>query len=492
MITSVHIICILLTVGLLLAVSIASGRKVKDAKAFATGGKAGSWMVCGAILGTLVGGQSTIGTAQLAFSYGVSAWWFTIGAALGALALSLIYAGPIRRSDCTTLLEIVSREYGRKAETVGSVLFLIGIFISIMAQVLSASAMVTSLFHIPTVWAAIISAAIIMLFVLFGGIRSAGAGGIIKLVLLYISSLTAGIIVWKIGGGITGLGESVQRVCADPQLTELSGLDSPELIRRRYSSPVARGPLKDIGGCLSLMLGVITTQTYAQGIWSGATTAKARRGGLYCAFLIPIIGAACTLVGIYMRGHCVTAAEWAAMQAAGETLPEGIGIIGTSLEAFPAFVLNRMPDWLGGIALGAMLINIMGSGSGLVLGASTIMVRDILGDIRTDKPLRLYRLCIAALLAIAVVVALSVEGAFINDLGFLSLGLRAVVLLFPLSFALFRPRRFNPQAIVPAMLAGTGIMLLAKFLSMPADPVYYGLAANLLTILLWPRQPSSL
>ena len=59
MLTTVHIIGILLTVGVLLAVSIVSGRKVKDARSFTTGGKAGPWMVCGAILGTLVGGQDT-------------------------------------------------------------------------------------------------------------------------------------------------------------------------------------------------------------------------------------------------------------------------------------------------------------------------------------------------------------------------------------------------------------------------------------------------
>ena len=184
MLTPIHIIGILLTVGLLLVVSVLSGRKVKDAKSFTTGGRSGSWMVCGAILGTLVGGQSTIGTAQLAFSFGISSWWFTIGAAFGALVLALVYARPLRESDCSTLLEIVSRQYGRRAETVGSVLFLIGIFISIMSQVLSSSAMVTSLFHIPLTWAAVVSAVLIMLFVLFGGIRSAGAGGIIKLVLL--------------------------------------------------------------------------------------------------------------------------------------------------------------------------------------------------------------------------------------------------------------------------------------------------------------------
>lgn len=497
MITPIHIIGILLTVGLLLFVSIHSGRKVKDAKAFTTGGRAGSWMVCGAILGTLVGGQSTIGTAQLAFSYGISAWWFTIGAALGALVLSLVYAGPIRRSGCTTLLEIVAKEYGRKAETIGSTLFLIGIFISIMAQVLSSSAMVTSLFHIPLTWAAVISGVLIMLFVLFGGIQSAGAGGIVKLVLLYISCITAGIVVWHLGKGLTGINHDIESLYASSPLRQLNGLTDIESIHHRYGSMVARGPLKDIGGCLSLMLGVVTTQTYAQGIWSGATTAKARRGGLYCAFLIPLIGAACTLVGMYMRGHYVTAAELAAMQAAGESLPEGIGVIQSSLEAFPAFVLGHLPAWLGGIALGAMLVNIMGCGSGLVLGASTILVRDVYGNLAaklgwaepTHSQLTQTRLTIAGLLALAVVIALSVKGTFINDLGFLSLGLRAVALLFPLSFALFLPGRFSARAVGPAMITGTAVMLLAKSLSLPADPVYYGLGASLLLMLVL-RNPS--
>ena len=502
MITPVHIIGILLTVGLLLTVSILSGRKVKDEKSFTTGGRSGSWMVCGAILGTLVGGQSTIGTAQLAFSFGISALWFTFGAALGALVLALFYARSLRESDCTTLLQIVSRQYGRRAETVGSLLFLIGIFISIMSQVLSSSAMVTSLFHIPLTWAAVISAVLIMLFVLFGGIRSAGAGGIIKLVLLYVTSLAAGAMVLHLGKGMTGLMQSIESLYADPVVAGLNDITDAESIHRRYGNIVARGPLKDIGGCLSLMLGVVTTQTYAQGIWSAASTAKARRGAVYCACLIPIIGAACTLVGMYMRGHYVTTAELAALQAAGHQLPSGIGVIESSLQAFPDFVLNHLPAWIGGIALGAMLINILGCGSGLTLGAATILVRDVVNNLRQLRLSRQFgrrlpramvvtgssalvqtRLAIVAILTLADVVALSVRGTFINDLGFLSLGLRAVALLFPLSFALFLPGRFRASRVVPAMVAGTAVMLLAKFLRLPADPIYYGLAANALIIL---------
>ncbi len=491
MLTIVHIIGILLTVGVLLAVSVLSGRKIKDAKSFTTGGKAGSWMVCGAILGTLVGGQSTIGTAQLAFAYGLSAWWFTIGAALGALVLGVLYACPLRRSGCSTLMEVMRQQYGRRAETVGSILFLVGIFISITSQLLSSSAMITSLFGVHLGVALVIGAVLIAALVFFGGIQSAGAGGIVKLVLLYISSLAAGIAVWRLGNGLGGIRYSIATLYETPQLAALNDITCAEDIHRRYGTFLARGPLKDLGGCLSLTLGVVCTQTYAQAIWSAATTRKARRGAVYCAALIPLIGAACTLVGMYMRGHYVTAAEAAALQGAGESLPEGIGVLENSLQAFPTFILAHLPAWLGGIALGALLINILGCGSGLVLGAATILTRDVYGNLmtvlrRTPRlgQLAQTRLSIVMLLLAGVVAAHFVRGSFINDLGFLSLGLRAAALLLPLSFALWLPGRFRSGAITASMIVGTFVMLIAGIVKIPADPMYYGLVASAAVLLL--------
>lgn len=469
---------ILATIGILLAVSILSGRKVKDARSFATGGKAGSWMVCGAILGTLVGGQSTIGTAQLAFSYGLSAWWFTIGAALGALLLGLLYAGPLRRSGCSTLLEVVRQAYGRRAETLGSILFLVGIFISITSQLLSTSAMLGSLFRMPLTLALTAGAVVMAAVVFFGGIKSAGAGGMVKLVLLYVSSLAAGIAVWHLGHGLAGIGDRIEAVYAHPGLAALGDIGSAEEVHRRYGSFLARGALKDLGGCLSLTLGVVCTQTYAQGVWSAASTEKARKGAVLCAALIPLIGAACTLVGLYMRGHYVTAGEAAALKDAGQTLPAGMGVIDNSLQAFPVFILNHLPDWLGGVALGTLLINIVGCGSGLALGASTIVMRDV---VRRDS-LRGLRLTLVLLLALGVAAAHFVQGSFLNDLGFLSLGLRAAALLLPLSTALWCPRRFSSRGISASMVAGTAAMLTASLLNLPADPMYYGLAASALVL----------
>lgn len=496
MISSIHILGVLLTVGALLVVSWWSGRRVNDAKSFISGGTSGTWLVGGALLGTMAGGQSTIGTAQLAFCYGISAWWFTLGAAIGSLLLGYVYSGPLRRSGCTTLLEVVRNEYGRKAETLGSVLCMVGIFISIVSQVLSSGAMISSFFSIPMLGASVLGAVLIMLFVFFGGIRSAGASGIVKLILLYFSSLAAGIVVWHIAGGFTGLRDGVESIYQQASLSKLNNLSDIESIHQRYGSLVARGVMKDLGGCLSLVLGVVSTQTYAQCIWSASANSHARRGSLICAICLPVIGAACTMVGIYMRGHYVTASELTAMQQAGEVLPAGIGVIENSAQAFPAFILRHLPSWLGGIMLGTLLINILGCGSGLSLGVATILVRDVYSNLQRGaarwSQLVQMRLSIVAVLIMAVVVALLCNNSFINDLGFLSLGLRAVSILFPISFALWLPGRFKPRQILLAMPIGVIAMLAAKLLSLPGDAVYYGLTIELLVILFHSRlKPST-
>ena len=98
-----HVVGMLATIGLIVGIGVYSGRKVASAADFSSGGgKAGAWIVCGAIMGTLVSGQATIGTAQLAFSFGMSAWWFTLGSGIGCLILAIGYAAPFRRSGCTT------------------------------------------------------------------------------------------------------------------------------------------------------------------------------------------------------------------------------------------------------------------------------------------------------------------------------------------------------------------------------------------------------
>lgn len=124
-----HVIGIVFTLVIITLVGVYSGRKVKTSSDFSVGGKkANTGIVVGTIMGTLVGGASTIGTAQLAFLYGFSAWWFTLGAGLGCFFLAVFFSGPLHRSNKETVPQILAEEFGGLAKPISSVFVSLGTF----------------------------------------------------------------------------------------------------------------------------------------------------------------------------------------------------------------------------------------------------------------------------------------------------------------------------------------------------------------------------
>ncbi|WP_438268707.1 sodium:solute symporter family transporter, partial [Intestinimonas butyriciproducens] len=243
-----HVIGILATLAVIVGVSIYSGRSVKSAADFDRGGSSGPWLVAGAIMGALVSGQATVGTAQLAYSYGLAAWWFTLGAGIGCLLLAVGYVVPLRHSGSTTLLGIVSQRYGKAAGYWGSVLCSLGIFISVIAQVISATALLTTIFPMGMGAAALVSVAIMTLYVVFGGVTGAGMGGVVKLFLLYLACIVGSLTVWSLSGGVTPLLGRVSDLCQAPGMDAVLGLSGgADAFHTRFLSLVARGPLKDVG-----------------------------------------------------------------------------------------------------------------------------------------------------------------------------------------------------------------------------------------------------
>ena len=78
--TFTHYVSLIVVLALSFVPGWYLGRKVKSADDYSLGGRAaGIPLVTGAILGTIIGGAATLGTAQLAFSFGLCAWWFTLG-----------------------------------------------------------------------------------------------------------------------------------------------------------------------------------------------------------------------------------------------------------------------------------------------------------------------------------------------------------------------------------------------------------------------------
>ena len=92
-ISGLSLIVMCLTLVVVMGIGIYSSRKVKSAEGFSVSARrAGVPLVAGSIAGTCVGGGATVGTAQLAASVGLSAWWFTLGIGIGMVILGIFYA----------------------------------------------------------------------------------------------------------------------------------------------------------------------------------------------------------------------------------------------------------------------------------------------------------------------------------------------------------------------------------------------------------------
>jgi SSS family solute:Na+ symporter len=321
------IIGIAVTLAVFIGLSVYAGTRVKSAADFVSGaGKSSSCIVAGTIMGTLVGGSSTVGTAQLAYTNGLSAWWFTLGGGIATLILAIGFIKPYRSAGATTLVGIVAGEYGQATGMLASVLSSVGIFINILSQLLSAVAVIVIVApSLGTVPALIVAALLMVVYVTLGGIKGAGMVGVLKLVLLYFTVVFCAAAVLAFTRGLRPFLDSVG------DLRENFGLFS-------------RGFGIDAGAGASLIFGVLTTQTYAQAVLAGKTDRASRAGALISTLLIPPVGIGGILVGLYMR-----------------TAADPVVAKNTSL-AMTQFILNHVPPFLGGVMLAALLFAVVGTG----------------------------------------------------------------------------------------------------------------------------------
>jgi len=453
--TSGHIIGMVSTLLLIVAFGVYAGIRVKDENDFSGAArKAGSTVVAGTIMGTLVGGASTIGSTQLAFQRGLDGWWFTLGAGIGCLVLGTVMLRPLYQSNKSTIPQYLIDTYGPAIGPISSIFTSLGIFINVIAQALSAVALLTSIAHVSTNVALLVSSVLVLAYVLAGGLEGTGIVGMLKLSLLYGAVITAGGISLYQFGGLEGV------LRAFPE-------------HYPWFSLFGRGFSLDFAAGFSLVVGVLSTQTYIQAVLSARSFEQARKGTLISAFLIPPVGLGGILVGLYMRAHVAT---FPGMESA---------------EVLPTFIVHYMPPLFGGVVLATLLVAVIGTWAGLNLGISTMLTRDIYKryinkEADGKKDLLVQRALILCLCTITVIVANSSAGGLILGFSFLSMGLRGCTALFPLLGAMFFKRFVTPAAGLSAALLGplTDVIWHSLYPN-GLDPLYPGLfvsAAVLITV----------
>lgn len=253
--------------------------------------------------------------------------------------------------------------------------------------------------------------------VFFGGLSSSGMAGIFKIVLIFASIFVGGVLAYCDMGAWQGLAQSFEPF--------------------PWFSLFGRGVEDGLVSLGSMIVGVISTQTYVQAIFSARDSKTAAAGCAAAALVVIPVGLPSVVIGMFMHLHH----------------PEI-----NSIDALPLYLVTYLPHWLGGIGLAAVLISALGSIAGLALGVGTMLSRDIIHNIcqeATSKAqLWASRLSVLAVSIAAMVFVFFHLDSSVLEWNYLSMALRGSGIFLPLTFCVFFPGRVRASMGVAAMGAG--------------------------------------
>ena len=447
MLGQAYYISIGVTLLIISLVGLYSTRLVKSSGDFIIGGrKLGSIMVFAGIVGAFAGGTVTIGTAQMAYMYGISGLWFTLGAGAACLILSLFLAAPLRGKKVDTISQFLSGFYGLRVKTAVAVFLGIGMFIQMTVQILASVPLLASMFYIPPVGAIVLFACLALVLVLGGGFMGAAMVGILKLVLLTVIMFLSGAAGWSLLGGFGGI-ERLSSV--------YSCLDM-----------FPRGIFTELAGWLSVVVGFISTQSFIQPVFAGSNVRSARLGAFLAAIALPAFGAAGVVVGIYMRAS-----------------HPGI----EPVAALPLFMLYHQPLWLGGLGVATLLVSLLLTTSALALGIATLFSRDIFPLFKPDskdrEQLQAARIAVFVAVFLASVFGYNILGDLILDWSYLSNALRGVTVFLPLLGAVFLTNKLSREIGIWAFTIPPTASIMSILIFPGIHPLYMGLAISAVIVL---------
>ncbi len=437
---------IILTLAAVIGVGIYYSRSVKSAAGYSVGGRSASAsLVAGGIAGTVVGGGATVGTAQLAYSFGLSAWWFTLGSGIAFIIMGIFYAKKLRGTALETIPQFLSLHYGKKAEELSSVISSIGILFSAVASCLPGIEIVAEVFGVGPYVAGGLLLLLVSGYTFFGGMKSAGIGGMLKMGIIWVALFIAGFEAFSM----------------------LHGTAAWEEIPAAHFSLFGRGVEPALANLFSVIIGVLCTQTYIQSIFSADSPRTASLGCFLAAAIVIPVGLPSVAIGLYMRDLYPTIAP---------------------IMVLPTYLVNEVNPLIGGLAMGGIILSLVGGIGGLALGIGTMIARDMLGPVLrvTDdkKMLFLNRMTVLLVMALATFIAILNRGSEVLIWTYLSMALRGGGIFLPLTLAVFWPGHIRKSWAIISMIGSTLASLLTVTLwKLPLDPLFVGLLVSGLLLL---------
>ena len=372
---NIALIIVVVYMLLLLFVAWASTtfQRNKSAEAFLLAEKKLSWPLVGVMIaGIAVGGSSTVGIAQNAYTTGISAGWYDVAWAAGAIIVGFALASHMRQCEYDTINKMLGCVFGESFSLVSTCIQVIINTVIIALQIIAGGTILTAL--MPDVFSLelgiIVSAVMFGLISFVGGLMAASLSNVVNIAVIYIG-LTVGVVgtVFHFGGF-----ETINMALP----AGMSGDGS-----HWYSLVSGMGLAAIVAWFVTMIIDAVPNGGVIQNIIAARSPEDARKGTIFAGILMIPAGFMSAIFGI------VAAAYFPGLESSAMALPS---------------VVMQLPSWVAGILLAGLWAADVSTATGLMMGVSTMVSEDVIFKYFYKGVSRKTRLRISRGVCLAVII----------------------------------------------------------------------------------------
>ena len=373
---NIALIIVVVYMLLLLFVAWASTtfQRNKSAESFLLADKKLSWPLVGVMIaGIAVGGSSTVGIAQNAYTTGISAGWYDVAWAAGAIIVGFALAS-----------HMLGCVFGQSFSLVSTCIQVIINTVIIALQIIAGGTILTAL--MPDVFSLelgiIVSAVMFGLISFVGGLMAASLSNVVNIAVIYIG-LTVGVVatVFHFGGF-----ETINMALP----AGMSGDGS-----HWYSLVSGMGLAAIVAWFVTMIIDAVPNGGVIQNIIAARSPEDARKGTIFAGILMIPAGFMSAIFGI------VAAAYFPGLESSAMALPS---------------VVMELPSWVAGILLAGLWAADVSTATGLMMGVSTMVSEDVIFKYFYKGVNRRSRLRISRGVCLAVIIISYVAATQVSNI----------------------------------------------------------------------------
>ncbi|MCS7311962.1 MAG: sodium:solute symporter family protein [Acidobacteria bacterium] len=436
---------------LMLAIGeVAARRKVRSLDDYLLAGRQhGLWITAGSLAATAIGAGSTIGAAGVAYYVGLSAGWYLWSAGVGLVLLGLTLGPVLRQRAVYTVPEFIAWRYGPIAGRLATVLALVGLVLFLGAQLLALGTVAAQMMGLPVRAGIAIAGLVVVVYAVRGGIWAIHWTDNLQLAWIVLGLLVLAVVGLRSVGGLEALE-------GPPAARGFEAL-GPVWLNPSTRRPVSGWDVLALGSTVFAWVIMSTTwhvtmQSTVQRVLATRDPATARQACGVAALVLVPLGALVALAGMTAR-----------------RLYPGLEPTGAieQMRALPALVEGLLDPFLGGIVLAALTAVVMSTCDSALLGATTVVVRDLWVRWGTDDTRQVTgsRRVTAVLGGVAIGCALVLPG-LVRTLEMVA-AVYCVSLFVPMLLGVYW-RRATPGGAIASMVTGGLAGLLWRALEIEA------------------------